>query len=40
MTIKTFIKGLFIEETVPKPTSKIVNSWNYNGDQFAELLEL
>ena len=33
MTIKTFIKGLFIEETVPKPTSKIVNSWNYNGDQ-------
>ena len=43
MTIKTFIKGLFVEETIPKPTSKIVNSWNYNGDQpdvnFKQLIE-
>ena len=43
MTLKTFIKGLFIEEAVPKPTSKIVNSWNYNGDQpdvsFKQLIE-
>lgn len=32
MTIKSFVRSLFIEEAVPKPVSKIVNSWNYNGD--------
>lgn len=32
MTIKSYIKSLFIEEAVSKPISKIVNSWNYNGD--------
>ena len=30
MTIKSFIKNLFVEEAVPKPVSKIVNSWNYS----------
>ncbi len=33
MTIKTFFKSLFIEEKAPNPVSKIVNAWNYNGDQ-------
>lgn len=43
MTIKSFVKSLFIEEVAPKPVSKIVNSWNYNGDSpdvtFKQLIE-
>ena len=43
MTIKSFVKSLFVEEAVPKPVSKIVNSWNYNGDSpdvsFSQLME-
>ena len=43
MTISSFIKNLFVEEAIPKPASKIVNSWNYNGDQpdvsFKQLIE-
>ena len=43
MTIKSFIKNLFVEEVAPKPVSKIVNSWNYTGDSpdvsFRQLIE-
>ena len=43
MTIKSFIKGLFIEEKVPNPISKTVNSWTYKGDSpdvtFRQLIE-
>lgn len=43
MTIKSFVKSLFVEESVPKPVSKIVNAWNYNGDSpdvsFKQLME-
>ena len=43
MTIKSFVKSLFVEEIAPKPVSKTVNSWNYNGDSpdvsFKQLIE-
>ena len=43
MTIKSFFKSLWVEEVAQKPISKIVNAWNYTGDQpdvsFKKLIE-